>query len=834
MFWPDVALLSRQSWWTEPAWDNGPGYGQLVEALRPALRAALLLGWQVDSIEVGTGRATDQSTEWASIELATLELEPAKPLDVNKPFSGPNVHLGAIEVTDLLGRINRESPEILDGTFAIPIDIPVFGSDDLSDDETVPAGIVDGVESFVNDALDELVPTVPTVPANPDDPLSVSPPPRAMQQGLLWMLNSMYWRGLNREAERALDGETLALHSDPTAFLLDALHGQPVQKRHEEFWPTLAASVQAQGQAHRLPQEVRDRLPGMAWFDALSELIWRGAVLVDGLIEPPDPPEAIEAVPTDKGFDEPVKELTLLVWGGEAEITLRRELVFDDEGVDTVDTSVTWDYVPGDEQQRPTVVVVAGRGVAVEYDPDEVVLTGRTVVPEEDAGGAETARVGGNDNLDDLDRVPVLAWDLLIHRVQDDNLVRQLGAQIDPVQLLNPILVPADPVVPPIVGRASALLVVPKHDGVLLQFPAVGTNLPTNTPVSGVDIPCVVELTIEDPASGTTAWTADVYFYAYFWGSYWLGGAHLCVWATEGVQVHTNRSPGSGGRGDPSELSERRWDSAWLYSAELWEADKGAKLPRPFSVVLPYTESTAERADLLPGEPVLDYEGGEAKHDGITLIPAWHAYRQYGYRTSLGFLVFDMILALTPFGDVADIGEAVWAWQTGRDKWGRPVTDFEVALLIVCAAVPFVSSGLVRGIRALLDVPVGAIPTTELGRLAVPARWGDDLPLDQVEALRAIERMTQAPDGLASDGRRAEAMAAIRALANDTPIRTFGERLADGRATGWPTVGDIISQGGDGFSVGPVQTPFLRHLRDHPDTTLTPAQFVEGLIRGTL
>jgi hypothetical protein len=107
VFWPDADVLSQQTWWKDPAWSGGPTLGALVEALRPALRAALLLGWQVDSIEVATGRATNQTTEWTSIELATLTVEPAKPLDVDKPFTGPNVHLGVFEVADLLGRIGE-------------------------------------------------------------------------------------------------------------------------------------------------------------------------------------------------------------------------------------------------------------------------------------------------------------------------------------------------------------------------------------------------------------------------------------------------------------------------------------------------------------------------------------------------------------------------------------------------------------------------------------------------------------------------------------------------------------------------------------------------------
>jgi hypothetical protein len=63
VFWSDATLLSQQDWWSDPAWDGGPGYGELIEAVRPALRAALLLGWRVHSIDLGIGRSSGQSTE---------------------------------------------------------------------------------------------------------------------------------------------------------------------------------------------------------------------------------------------------------------------------------------------------------------------------------------------------------------------------------------------------------------------------------------------------------------------------------------------------------------------------------------------------------------------------------------------------------------------------------------------------------------------------------------------------------------------------------------------------------------------------------------------------
>jgi hypothetical protein len=761
---------------------------------------------------------------------------------VDKPFDGPNLHLGVTEIVDLHGRLGDE------GDYAIPIDIPVFGSDDLTGD-TVPAGIADGVDTFVGEALDELAPTVPT------DPVLAAP--RANAQGLLWLLYTHHWRGLNEEAKFEAGAETVALRQDPAGFLIGELYAQPVTKPPAEFWDHLALSVQARGEAHRLPQTVRNRLPGMSWLDALSELVWRGAVIVDGLVEPADPPIALQPILVEGG--DPDTELTLSVWGGDAEITLRRWLSFDDEGHDTLNGSVAWDYVPGDAQQRPTVVVVAGRGIAIEHDP-EVTLTGRSVPADsdDDDEGPETAvaatmRGAGHDA--DQETAAILsgsgtagggrrtagglAWDLLIHRVQDDALVPMVGAKIDPVLLLGPSVLDPDPPLrqsgqSSLINPQPALLVVPKHDGVLLQFPARGTLSPSNTPLDSVDIPRVVELTIPDPTSGTSAWTADVHFYTYDPTARTVGGAHLCVWATNDIEILTNDSPSGCDRGDPSSVGESYWFTGWLYSAELWEADPPSRLRRPFSAVLPVTESAARRPDRLLGVPRLDYDGGHAVHDGMELVPALHCYRQFGYRDSLALDLMDVLISFVPFvGDIADIGEAVWAWQTGTDKWGRPVGQFELALMIAGAAVPILSSGVLRQLGGLLARPFSDLPTEDLARMAEPARWSGEWPLDQVSAARGIRETTQPGDALVSPGNKAKAEQLIRALAaDDSTIRALADRLASGRAEGWPTIGDVISQDGTGFSAPVLQSAYLRFLRDHAGSTETPAQYVARLQGG--
>ena len=61
-------------------------------------------------------------------------------------------------------------------------------------------------------------------------------------------------------------------------------------------------------------------------------------------------------------------------------------------------------------------------------------------------------------------------------------------------------------------------------------------------------------------------------------------------------------------------------------------------------------------------------------------------------------MVADLLVGLVPIvGDAVDVAEFGWALYDGTDRWGRPVTYFDLAIMGACAALPFASSGLVRG-----------------------------------------------------------------------------------------------------------------------------------------
>ena len=454
MFWPDDEALSAQTWWTWPAWADGPTNGALIAALRPALRAALLLGYQVHSIDVGVGASTGQTTDWQSIELATLTIDLAKPLPYDKPYAGANVRFGVSEVADLLGSI--------DGTYAVGIDIPIVGSDEEVPesgeepdqeepaDVPVPRDLVDGVGEFVDQAVDLLTGRIPEAAS------ATVPMPADVSGGLLWMFDPLWWDGTFVPEAGAEDTHPVMtklcqnmqpLKTDMCAFPQEFLRAQisggpPGYQRYKDtfraanlafltyglspayrdmhVWLALETALQERGESHRIDQRTvyrlkADRLSAPVWLDVLCELLRLGVVGIRPLVEPVDPPTPVVAV---AGLGTPLTELTLRVWGGDAEIVCRRTTVFADEGLTGLETSLAWDYLPGDAQNRPAVVVVAGRGVAIET-----------------RGLRHTRPRDLEHPWKDAER-----WDLAVYRVQNSSVIPQGGSRhlLDPAALPRP------------------------------------------------------------------------------------------------------------------------------------------------------------------------------------------------------------------------------------------------------------------------------------------------------------------------------------------------------------------------------------------------------------
>src|SRR5690606_23029826 len=89
----------------------------------------------------------------------------------------------------------------------------------------------------------------------------------------------------------------------------------------------------------------------------------------------------------------------------------------------------------------------------------------------------------------------------------------------------------------------------------------------------------------------------DVHYHTYPWGeTYHAGGAHICVWATEGVTIHSNGDPIDGPTAATSQATgENGFSAAWTVSAELWQVDDITHIRRPWEGDLQVTPSLAHQ-----------------------------------------------------------------------------------------------------------------------------------------------------------------------------------------------------------------------------------------------
>ncbi|SEG53138.1 hypothetical protein SAMN04489712_10675 [Thermomonospora echinospora] len=94
---------------------------------------------------------------------------------------------------------------------------------------------------------------------------------------------------------------------------------------------------------------------------------------------------------------------------------------------------------------------------------------------------------------------------------------------------------------------------------------------------------------------------------------------------------------------------------------------------------------------------------------GSDLTPQRHwrgpsqAARDQAVSEEVGRLTIDIALGAIPgLGDLIDIGEFCYALAYHRDRWGRPLSQFDIALMGTFALLPFVTASIVRRGRALL------------------------------------------------------------------------------------------------------------------------------------
>ena len=902
MFWPEDASLQLQPWWDEPAWEDGPSWGALVAAARPAIRAALLLGYAVDAIGLGFGKGVSLEGEWQLLPLETLTLIPGPELSPDKQAEGPTLWLEASPATDSATDLDPQpaaegEPEddidLLVDTYALAFDFGLFGSDDYTDDGTVPAAITTAVAGVAIRAVDQLSQRLPSKGTWRDAVAAGGGLPREANGGLVWIFDSHHWDGVGADAVAEMEPVVEELLEAKSRFLLGQVFDDRDEHRsgsgpgaanlrflfgrelfwpghaNTRFWTALLAQLQARGEAHRLWERQRTGFSDAEapnWLDVLGELVARGVVGVFGLFSAPDPP--LPLTPFDPtGEAELTTEVTLTVWGATT-ITLRRQTVFADQFNPGVMGSVAWDYAPGNAQMKPTVLLVAGRGIAIEH------------------------------SIDDLDTRP---WALEIYRVQDDAVVQRLGAQIDPTALLSTAWI--EPQAKECVGadevftepsEAPQILAKPTPTGVRLVYPVAQETIPT--PFGDIEhtiVPSVVELAV-NPCSGTAAYALDAHYFTGLHldvpaGGPFNGGVQLTVWTMGDVTITAydsqNDSPAAG---NPSGVSHTV-ETGQLFIAEFWQVevldrdepeepdgptgpqsltraaespDLGHPLPRPWSVELPVIgweqlfptpewqlvlaemwhglvldqiqdlfEVNREDPFADDGVPHLAYDSSTRQarwHDRFTgadlvLTPAAHVYDDFGVMDSLFFTFVDLGVGFIPFvGDAVEIGELIYAWQTGRDRWGRPVSNWQLAFMVAGAALPFVSVPILAGMgdvagRLLERLPPGVV----LRARSFASRFLDYAVEDAEAAMRQPSVLQRGTLAAGSKADREASQELLETVADDaatsgSAAARFGERLVLETSDGWLTVDDVLTDDGAAFSVNALQTAYTRFLRDNP------------------
>ena len=896
MFWPDDASLQLQPWYDDPAWEDGPSWGALVGAARPALRAALLLGYAVSAIGLGFGKGVALDGEWWQLNLETLALVPGPGPSPDKQADGPTLWLEAAALTDAATELAHLSPDELDplaGMYAIAFDFGLFGSDDYTDDGTVPNAITDAVAAVATRATNALAPHLPSKDDWKDAVAIGGGLPRVANGGLVWVLDPHYWDGVGADAvtemepvveelleakERFLLGQLFddrdkhRSGSGPGAANLRFLFGRELffpGRANTRFWTALLAQLQARGEAHRLWERERasfsaEEAPN--WLDVLGGLIARGVVGVFGLFSAPDPPLALSPFNPTSDTRTPT-EVSVTVWGATT-ITLRRQTVFADQPNPGVMGSVAWDYVPGNEQIKPTVLLVAGRGIQIEH------------------------------HIDDLDTRP---WALEIYRVQDDAVVQRMGAQVDTAALLSTAwiepqakeCVAADDVFTD-PGDAAQILAEPTPLGVRLVYPVAENTIPTPFgDLTTAIVPSVVELAV-DPLSGTAAYALDAHYFTGLHldtpaGGLFDGGVQVSVWTTGKVDItaYDSHNRDEALAGNPSAVS-RTVETNNLFIAEFWQVDVvgeptdepedpdapqslrtagelpdlGHPLPRPWSVELPTLlweqtfptptwqlilaemwhglvlqdiqdlfEVNREDPFADDGVPHLAYDSSARQapwHDSFTgkdlvLTPAAHKHDDFGAMDSLFFDLADIGVGFIPFvGDAVEIGELVWAWQTGRDRWGRPVSNWQLAGMFAGAALPFVSVPVLHGMadataRLIERLPEGVVVRAR----SLASRFLDFVGEESTAAMRQPSVLERGTLAAGSKADREASQEFVQAVADDAARSgsagaRFGEHLTLDTPDGWVTVDDLLTDDEAAFSVNALQTAYTRFLRDNP------------------
>jgi hypothetical protein len=185
---------------------------------------------------------------------------------------------------------------------------------------------------------------------------------------------------------------------------------------------------------------------------------------------------------------------------------------------------------------------------------------------------------------------------------------------------------------------------------------------------------------------------------------------------------------------------------------------------------------TVPKADLLGSRGFREIDA-EAPGSDLIFDYAWTGIDWF-------LLAVDVVTGFTVVGNVIDVVEFVYAWNTGKDRWGRPVTELDLWMMGIGMAIPVAGSAVFRG---------AADGGATLGRVwAPPPQNAGTAAADEAQAMLARARAAQS---VAAD---------LTAALPRIPTAP-----APGVASGLTPV-DLLDAAGDGFQHPVLQREYRR------------------------
>ncbi len=646
--------------------------------------------------------------------------------------------------------------------------------------------------------------------------------------GLLWLFDPSTWwspdwtsadpqrergkRALTRVGNRGLTG--IGTELSHANFITGQVDGTGLVSGVLTGWfPKASARNLSRKAGRMLPvddtitPELVDSWSDQCWLDhLLSWARW-------GVIQPPALPQADVDIGAGAGdIDEIGDWVTAVMNADRSQVALA--VTGDSElvawlinrwhGVQTIEDAVCWELIRKDDD-KDELLVVAAPGVQISVPQDPNPWWEWTIVRVQDP--ALVPNWGERIMLDVL----LAPFPIALEPRPDFELVaeQQAPPDLDPD---NPTPTPVDPVV----------MVFPSPTGCRMEYPVYENGARAGDPYF------VAELTVSE-TSGVDRYAIDALMGLTFDFGYDATVSRpritiVSIWASSDevvdityavptfrfCQYHCRLTPDSTemprfGESHPVPQSDLVWP---------WEENPGGvplTMHLPAGVMAPDGSITQQDVnqitDAMWGDAIWgQYWTTSKAKPGTTVNGEWMQ------------MVADFAVGLIPWvGDAVDVAEFGYAMFSGKDRWGRPLTNFDLVVLGACAALPFVSTGMVKGLAMARRMSVDEI-VTDAARAPFVAHGGDDFWETMAKLVVNPSRpgTEEAIDAARAGSRRlqqlpiAERRQVIRSMR--VVLEQCSEEIASKVTSRTLALGDLLKNDNE-FWVAPLQWHYQRWRR---------------------